>query len=1175
MKTTSGRRWLSLFLAFVLCFSLAPAALAAAGDPITISQSTLTLEIGKKATLTLNQGSDRIPNKDIAWTITGNAAQVDSSGQVTAVAAGTSTVTATYDKVDYTCTVTVPEPTPSITIDRDTDVVTSRGLSTQLKAITVPAGQTVRWESSDPSVASVSYLGLVTALKAGETTITASVEGSSSLSDTVKVIVAGMTAKEDPMTVEENKEISLDGAVECFGDVSPYSVTYTSQNTYVAEINGTTLIGRRVGEATIEARANNGAYRTTFTVKVVPDSSTRIPETGTISLTTNETLPFTDLNQYFTTQLAGKLTYVTGLLVSSTKEGTLYYNYNSEAEPGWGVAQVDNYYRNPGPGQRALKDITFVPKPDFTGGNVTISYTAFTEGGNTYSCTINLTVTSAIGGVGNTNAITYTTKYNTAVKFDANEFGAVCREQMGANLDYVTFSLPNERQGTLYSNYTGEGNYGSRVTLNTRYSTRNLDDIWFVPAPGFEGTVTIYYTGFPRGSSGKSYTGQVLVTVGKDSASSIGGLSYEISKGGVARFDDVDFNNYCKDMLDTTQNLSFIQFDSLPSASQGTLYYEYRSASNPGTAALAGTTYYYGARNPRIDRLAFVPAADFVGIIRIPFTGRTVDGTRFAGNVEVNVRGGQGSGTIEYTCSPGKTVSFDDSNFNQLCRDLTNSPLDYIQFQSLPNSADGTLRYGSQSAATGRSYYRGATTPRIDNLSFRASNSFSGAVDIPFTGTATSGESFDGVVTVTTTGSSGGNSSGSSSSGNISYSTDSRSAVIFDREDFDDLAQWEYGRNVSTVRFSLPGSSQGDLYRNYRSSSSKGTRITSSNTSISASDLDRVAFIPASGYSGTVYLDFTARTTTSNEEFTGTVEIDVERPGAENTVRYTTQTAPVNFRSSDFGRSGSTLSSIQFGSMPSSTVGYLYYRYSSPTSYDRQASTSSIYRTSGSNLISDLTFVPRAGYSGTVTLPYTGTNSNGSTFEGEVIITVSPVYSSRFTDMNAYSNAERAAVAFLYDNGVTSGISSTQYGPALPISRGDFAVMIYRAFGLTPSSSSGRFNDVPSNVYYAQAVNTLASMGIVSGVGNNAYLPTAPITRQDAICIVQRAARAIGWSANDGYASVLNSYSDGGSVGGYAKGAMSYAVQRGYLPLSNGQLAPNGALTRVDMAQILHRVLTY
>ena len=91
----------------------------------------------------------------------------------------------------------------------------------------------------------------------------------------------------------------------------------------------------------------------------------------------------------------------------------------------------------------------------------------------------------------------------------------------------------------------------------------------------------------------------MLVTVGKDSASSIGGLSYEISKGGVARFDDVDFNNYCKDMLDTTQNLSFIQFDSLPSASQGTLYYNYRSGS--GTPVTTGASYYSN-RQPYLDR---------------------------------------------------------------------------------------------------------------------------------------------------------------------------------------------------------------------------------------------------------------------------------------------------------------------------------------------------------------------------------------------------------------------------------------------------------------------------------------------------------------------------------------------------------------------------------------------
>ena len=69
--------------------------------------------------------------------------------------------------------------------------------------------------------------------------------------------------------------------------------------------------------------------------------------------------------------------------------------------------------------------------------------------------------------------------------------------------------------------------------------------------------------------------------------------------------------------------------------------------------------------------------------------------------------------------------------------------------------------------------------------------------------------------------------------------------------------------------------------------------------------------------------------------------------------------------------------------------------------------------------------------------------------------------------------------------------------------------------------------------------------------------------------------RAAGRTANDGSLSVLNGYSDSGSVAGYAQGAMAHAVQMGYLPTANGRLAPRDPLTRVDMAQIVHRVLTY
>lgn len=1189
MKKTLGRRWLSLLLTCALCLTFIPAAFADDTDPvltrITLTKKTLptTITVGDTLDLTVTAAAEpegaSLDGITYEWTssdedviaVSGSGANptvsVKGAGstdiEVTAKC-GTITGTAKYEAVEVKA---APKPAASIKINHDSPLMTGVNNSPILSVTTVPAGQRVAWTSSNPEIAAVNNNNnRLSALKPGETTITAYLEDNEEVKDTIEVIVSGISVLKDPFPVNQNGTADLKEAVKCVGDARASTLSFRSQDTYYAQVNGTQVTGLQVGEATIEVRANDGAYIATFKVKIEPDPSTVI-NAGTI--TTNDTLPFTKLYSDFTSQVGGNVQYITGLMVDSTAHGTLYYNYSSEAEPGRGVAQIESYYLNPKAGQLDPRNITFVPKPSFNGGEVFITYSAVTDT-TQYSCRIRLNVTRGSGGTGSdADAITQTTKYNTPVKFNGIEFDQACRNRLGANLNYVTFSLPNERQGTLYTNYVGEGNYGSKVALNSHYTTKDLDDVWFVPAPGFEGTAVIYYTGFPKGSSGKSYTGQVIITVGKDTASSIGGLSYEISRGGVARFDDVDFNDYCRSILDDRQTLSSIQFTALPTADQGVLYYDYRSSSNPGSRASTSTTYWYGTRTPRIDRLAFAAASDYVGIVRIPFVGQTLSGIQFSGNVEINVRGGQSSGDISYTCAPGRSVDFRNSDFTRLSQDLTGRTLDYIVFESLPGRTDGDLYYSSRRIdSTGTRYYNGSGN-RISNLSFRASNSFSGTIDIPFIGYDRNGVDFNGVITISSS------SSGSSSTDAIRYTTDSKSAAVFDRDDFDDLAQWETDRNISTVRFDPPRGSEGDLYRNYRSSSSKGTRITSSSTTISAGELDRVAFVPASGFTGTVILDFEAKAS-NGDQFDGTVEITVERPSADVTVRYSTRTAPVDFRSGDFGQSNRSLTSIQFGSMPPTSAGYLYYRYTSPTYYERQASTSITYRTSGSNLISDLTFVPRAGYTGTLVLPYTGTNSNGSTFEGEVQITVSPTYSSaHFNDMGWYSDQERAAVDFLYDLGVTRGISSTEYGPELPILRGDFAVMVYNAFGMTPSGSSQIFRDVPSNARYAQAINTLYSRGIVSGVGNGNYAPNSNVSRQEAVCMVLRAMRASGWSAAGDATYLLNSYSDGNSVAGYARRDMATAVRQGYLPISGGRLDPAAPLTRVDMAQVLHRILTY
>lgn len=1036
------------------------------------------------------------------------------------------------------------------------------------KSYTIP----VTWESSDSTVAYVSGRKL-NASAPGVTSITAIAGGTPS--NELKVTVNGYKLLRSTVTILENESFNPAGpgeqedrrVVTSYGDAKLNELSYWSDASNVAGYINGSIMGTTPGSATFTVSGSKGSFRATFQVIVQADPSATI-ELEPLYTQSRKTRPFSELLSRFQPQAGGQLSHINGLQVDPS-QGVLYYKYKSEDAPGTGVGSGSYYYpyRTGGilAGQPSMADITFVPREGYA-GQVAIYYNAVSESNKNYACRILFTVIPG-QDTGLDSGIRLSTPYNTPVRLNSDDFNRVCREQTGLSLSNVTFTQPPQRQGTLYTNYVAEGNYGSAVSPSTRYSKRDLDDISFVPAPGYTGTVTVYYTARSTGSPGTTYSGQFTVTVGGENSVTVGGPSYDVASGGVARFNDEDFNSYCRQVLSYSQTLSYIRFEALPETGQGTLYYNYRSSGSTGSPVQAGSSYYYGTRSPRIDWITFVPAQDFHGTVRIPFTGWTSDGARLNGSVEINVREGGGSGDIRYTCAAGRSVSFRSSDFSGLCRDLTNSSLNYIILQGLPGSADGYLYHNNTRInSTGARYYNGTSSNRISALSFRASSSFTGTVDIPFVGYATSGETFSGTVSV--------DAAGSAQLDNIRYYTSYSAAAVFQRDDFDSLSQWATDRNVSTVRFELPSSGQGDLYRNYYSSSNRGSRITSS-TSISAGSLNQVAFVPASGYVGTVYINFTG-TATNSESFAGTVEIRVDRPGSDVTVRYNTRTAPVKFRAEDFRRNGSGLSYVQFGSMPSSGEGHLYYQYSGPAGYRQEAGTGTAYRSSGSSLISDLTFVPRAGYSGTVTLPYTGMNSNGTTFEGEVEITVSPSYSSAyFSDMNGYSSQQRAAVDFLRENGIANGISASQYGPEYSITRGDFAVMVYQAFGLTPRNTAGAFLDVPAGVYYAQAVNTLQSMGIVSGVGGGAYAPRDTLSRQDAVCMIQRAMRAIGWSANDGYASALYGFSDGSAVSGYAQGAMANAVQRGYLPTYNGRLAPKDPLKRVDMAEIIHRVLTY
>ncbi len=148
------------------------------------------------------------------------------------------------------------------------------GKTLQLQVKIVPdyaTDRTLTFSSSDTSVATISDTGLITALKAGTTTITATASNgvNTTMTLTVEKIIAVESVKINPATAT----IKIGASTTFSATVSPSdaankSLTWTSSNTSVATVTSSGVVkGIKEGTATITATAANG-IKGTATVTV-------------------------------------------------------------------------------------------------------------------------------------------------------------------------------------------------------------------------------------------------------------------------------------------------------------------------------------------------------------------------------------------------------------------------------------------------------------------------------------------------------------------------------------------------------------------------------------------------------------------------------------------------------------------------------------------------------------------------------------------------------------------------------------------------------------------------------------------------------------------------------------------------------------------------------------------
>ncbi len=222
--------------------------------------------------------------RDLAWLSTSpDVATVNpETGEVTPIANGTTTIIVQSAHGDFTasCTVVVDRKIPVKGISLSVKSYTFKGINqTYLIRPTFnpidASNQKIKWTSSDPSIATVSDQGLVTALKKGTVTIQLKTEDGGHTAEfkvtvepDTKIAVTGIQLASYTATVEKGGTVQISASIQP-SNATEKGITYTSNNTSVATVSSSgvvTAVG--YGTTQIVVMSKDGNFSENFTVTV-------------------------------------------------------------------------------------------------------------------------------------------------------------------------------------------------------------------------------------------------------------------------------------------------------------------------------------------------------------------------------------------------------------------------------------------------------------------------------------------------------------------------------------------------------------------------------------------------------------------------------------------------------------------------------------------------------------------------------------------------------------------------------------------------------------------------------------------------------------------------------------------------------------------------------------------
>ena len=164
------------------------------------------------------------------------------------------------------------------------------------------------------------------------------------------------------------------------------------------------------------------------------------------------------------------------------------------------------------------------------------------------------------------------------------------------------------------------------------------------------------------------------------------------------------------------------------------------------------------------------------------------------------------------------------------------------------------------------------------------------------------------------------------------------------------------------------------------------------------------------------------------------------------------------------------------------------------------------------------------------------------------------------------------SVAYIVEKGLMKGTSDTVFSPDSTLTRAMLVTILHRNEDMPNTNADNIFDDISSDMYYANAVSWAKENKIVSGITENQFSPDANITREQLVAILYRYAMYKNYAVDVNIS--IDHYDDFSSISEYAIKPMQYAVMHGIIKgNTDTTINPHGNATRAEAATMLYRFL--